>query len=91
MLRTLQRELFIRWMHIEHQKWFERMISVLFKSKNEMRRLLALEKTAYNSLSEYSRLTNMPFGQLKVFWGYLDDASRKMLIDSAKASTKRGD
>ena len=77
-------------MHIEHQKWFEIMVSNLFKSKAEMRRLLALKKTAYNSWSEYSRMMNMPFGQLKVFWRYLDSAGKKMLVDSAKASTTEG-
>lgn len=90
MLRTLQRELFTRRMHIEHQKWYENMVSALFQSKNEMRRLLSLGKTAYNSWSEYSRLTNLPFGQLKVFRRYLYDASKSMLLKSANASSKEG-
>ena len=89
MISTPQRELFIRLMHIEHQKWYEAMISALFKSKNEMRRVLSL-KTVYNSRSEYSMLMNLPFGQLKVFWSYLDDSSRSMLLKSAKDSTKQG-
>ena len=55
-----------------------------------MRRLLCLKKTAYNSWSEYSRIMHMPFQQLKVFWHYLDKASRDMLLKSAKASTQVG-
>ena len=66
------------------------MISKIFGSKNEMRRVLSLKKTAYNSWSEYSRITHMPFGQLKVFWRYLDDASKNMLLTSARASTQVG-
>ena len=77
-------------MHIEHQKWYENMVSALFQSKNEMRRQLSLKKTVYNSWSEYSRLMNLPFGQLKVYWRYLDDTSRNMLLKSAEASSREG-
>ena len=87
---ALYRELFIRRVNIEHQKWFETMVGKIFGSKNEMRRLLSLKKTAYNSWTEYSRITHMPFGQLKVFWHYLDETSKDMLPRSAKASTQVG-
>ena len=35
-------------------------------------------------------MTNIPFGQLKVFWSYLDDTSKSMLLKFAKVSTKEG-
>ena len=90
MFRTLQRELFIRWVNIEHQKWFEGMIVKLFGTRSEMRRVLSLKKPKYNSWSEYSRLMHMQFSELKVFWKYIDTEAKQVLIRSAKSSTEKG-
>ena len=90
MFRTLQRELFIRWVNIEHQKWFEGMIVKLFGTRSEMRRVLSLEKPKYNSWSEYSRLMHMQFSELKVFWKYIDTEAKNVLIRSARSSTEKG-
>ena len=55
-----------------------------------MRRVLSLEKPKYNSWSEYSRLMNMQFSELKVFWKYIDTQSKNVLIQSARSSTEQG-
>ena len=77
-------------MNIEHQKWFESMISKLFGTRSEMRRALSLKKPKYNSRSEYSRLMNMKFSELKVSWKYIDTESKNVLIRSARSSTEEG-
>ena len=51
---------------------------------------LSLEKTVYNSWSEYSKLMRMPFSQLELFWGRLDKQTKNSLLHNAKKSTKKG-
>ena len=68
--------------------WKYGLSAVPVEERNE--KATESKKTVYNSRSEYSRLMNLPFGQLKIFWRYLDDSSKSMLLRSAEASTKEG-
>ena len=55
-----------------------------------MRRVLSLKKPKYNSWSEYSRVMKLGFNELQVFWKYIDNESKNMLIRSARSSTEQG-
>ena len=90
MFRTLRRELFTRWVNIEHQKWFGSMIAKQPGTRSEMRRALSLKNPKYNSWSEYARVVHLQFVDLEVFWKYIDTESKNALIRSARSSTEQG-
>ena len=90
MLRTLKRELFIRWVRIEHDKWYEKMVKTVFGTKTEMRYVLSLKKTMYNAWSEYCRMMKLPFSECHNFWRLLDDGAKQTLIKHAKKHTLEG-
>ena len=48
------------------------------------------KRTAYESREEYSRIKQMPFGQLKLFRRYIDAASKDMALRSPNAATQVG-
>ena len=66
------------------------MVETVFGPKSDMGEILSLEKTVYNSWSEYSKLMHMPVRQLKLFWGHLDRQTKNSLIHTATKSTKKG-
>ena len=90
MLRTLKRELFIRWVRIEHDKWYEKMVKTVFGTKTEMRYVLSLKKTMYNAWSEYCRMMKLPFSECHNFWRLLDDDTKQTLIKHAEKHTLEG-
>ena len=90
MPRTIRRELFLRWLSIEHANWFTTLVKTLFKSKTEMKRTLAMltKKTQYNGYTEYGRQMKMSFRNLSLFWQSLSPESQKLFIEASAVTTR---
>ena len=91
MPRTMKRELFLRWLAIEHINWFTTLAKTLFKSKTEMKRALAMltKKTQYNGYTEYGRQMEMSFRNLSLFWQPLSPDSQKLFIEASANTTSK--
>ena len=54
-LRTLKRELALRWLTIQHRHWFGTLVATLFGNKSIMRHVLTLKDAMYNCWSVYAK------------------------------------
>ena len=53
MLRTMIRELIIRWVNLQHQSWYNTFVSDIFLTKRNMRRELSLSDKLWGFRSVY--------------------------------------
>ena len=86
-LRTLKRELALKWLLIQHRYWFDKLISTLFHTKNMMRHVITLKDAMYNSWSVYAKKMRLSFRELRYFWSFADDQLKHMLLDDSKVET----
>ena len=86
----MKRELCIRWVLIEHTKWFDKMVDDVFGSKTLMRHTLSLKQTMYNSWTSYAKAMKLSFQELRQFWRYLDDHSGNTFLKMSQKDTKEG-
>ena len=84
LMRTLKRELFIRWIIIEHDKWYTKMVKTIFGSKAEMRYVLSLKNPICNAWEEYCRKMEIPFLDGYSYWVFFEEGTVDLFAEFEK-------